>query len=108
MAIPMIGEPGRSTFNRSFFNIRLDQLIKTAGGTEETIRITMFLSDGLRLGLCHIEELSDDYMVVRGHQDEPGCDLSLHVIPYGLIYRLEIDPAGSHEPKMGFKKREST
>lgn len=102
MAIPLFGQTSGGPFNRTYFNVRLPELVRESGAPD-TAKVTLYLSDGLRLGLCHIEELSDDYLVVRGYRDEPGCDLSVHVIPYGLIYRMEIDPTGGSEPRMGFR-----
>lgn len=104
MSIPLLGEPGRTTFNRSFFNVRLNELVEKAGASPKT-RVTLFLSDGLQLGLCHIEEMSDEYLVVRGYRDEPGCALTVHVIPYALIYRMEIDPTGADDERVGFTAR---
>lgn len=107
MVIPLLGDSGRSTFNRSFFNVRLDELVRKAGSNEHA-RVTLFLSDGLRIELCHIDELADEYMVVRAHAgDAPECDLDMHVIPYPLIYRISIDPNGPDEPRMGFHFRKA-
>ena len=102
MNIPILGQSGNTIFGRTFFNVRLRELIEKAGNPENT-RVEILLTDGARLGLCHIEELGSEYMTVRCYGEVEGCDLSLHLIPYHLIYRMEIDPTGGAEPRMGFQ-----
>ncbi len=104
MPVYLLGEGSASVpFNRTFFNVTLGDLLKTAGGSE-SVRFTLYLTDGMRLAVCKIEELADPYMIVRGYSGEDeACDTTLHVVPYGLIYRMEIDPKGMEEStRLGF------
>ena len=99
----LLGE-GKSgpPFSRTFFNVTLGDLLARAGGAA-TPRLSLFLTDGLRLEVCRIEELEEAYMVVRGYSDDPEkCDPMVHVIPYGLIYRLEIAPKDTEDARVGF------
>jgi hypothetical protein len=49
-------------------------------------------------------DLSDAYMVVRGyHGATDACDLSLTILPYGLIYRLDLGPKGDSSTRVGFR-----
>lgn len=105
MPVYLLGEGSAAAapFSRTFFNVTLGDLLKRAGGSS-SVRFTLYLTDGMRLAVCKIEQLTDPYMIVRGYAgEEDVCDTSLHVIPYGLIYRMEIDPKGVEESgKLGF------
>ncbi len=100
----LLGEGNKAgpPFSRTFFNVTLGDLLKRSGGAE-TVRLGLYLTDGLRLEVCQIDSLEEQYMVVRGTaKDEEGCDLTVHVIPYGLIYRLEIVPKNVGDTHVGF------
>ena len=50
-----------------------------------------------------IEQLSDAYLSARAYQGEgESCELSLQLIPYGLIYRIEIAPKNEGSDRVGF------
>lgn len=93
MSVQLIG--GSLTdapFNRTFFNITLGELLDQAG-KDKSHRLTLFLSDATQLEVCTIEKLSDEYLSLRAYQGaDESCELSLHLIPYVLIYRIEIAP----------------
>ncbi len=106
MSIYLLGEgTGGVPFNRTFFNVTLGELLGLAGPSDQK-RLRAFLTDGMVLDVCKIEELRDQYMTVRGFRKEgregDACDVTIHVIPYGLIYRLEILPRGDEDAEIGF------
>lgn len=102
MSVLLIGQEGGPPFNRTFFNVTLVELLERSG-TKESLRLTLFLTDGATLDLCKIEEMKEQYLVLRGYKgDEDLCDLTLHLVPYGLIYRLELAPKESDDRRVGF------
>ncbi len=99
---PYVIGAGGPPFGRTFFNVSLPDLLEEGGKGKEH-RLTLFLGDGSQLEVCEIAELSDAYLVVRGYRErEDACDLSLSLIPYGLIYRIEIGPKEPTNARMGF------
>ena len=102
---------GDTPFGRTFFNVSLPELMDRAG-KEKDHRLTLFLGDGNHLEVCAIEELADHYLVVRGYRGgDDACDLMLDLIPYGLIYRIEISPKTESNSRLGFhwaKPRQTT
>lgn len=101
----MIGQSG-VPFGRAFFNATLDPLL-TEMGSGKPLRVTLHLTDGLTLDLCQIDELADDFLVVRAMKTEEAadgaaCDVSMHLIPYGLIYRVELAPRPDADKRVGF------
>jgi hypothetical protein len=103
MAITLIGGPGDVPFNRTFFNVTLGEMVDP-NGKEKPVKLTLFLSDGTTLDVCMIEHLSDQYLSVRayrGHSD--SCELAVQLIPYGLIYRIEIAPKDEESSRVGFQ-----
>ncbi len=105
MAIYLIGDQGGGgpPFNRNFFNLTLGDLLSKAGKTDSQ-KLDLFLTDGSTLEVCQIDELAETYMVVRAYnKDETQCDLMVNVIPYGLIYRIQIVPKGAEEERVGFR-----
>lgn len=102
MAITLIGGPGDVPFNRTFFNVTLGELTDP-NGKEKPVKLTLFLSDGTTLDVCSIEELSDQYLSVRAYQGATdSCEVSVQLIPYGLIYRIQIAPKNEQNSRMGF------
>src|SRR5579863_474012 len=93
MVIQLIGgSTGDIPFNRTFFNVTLGELIEQ-NGKEKPVKLTLYLSDGTSLDVCMIDELSDNYLAVRAYQGESEtCELAVQLIPYGLIYRIEVAP----------------
>src|SRR5258707_15366655 len=93
MVIQLIGSTsGDIPFNRTFFNVTLGEMIDQTG-KEKPVKLTLFLSDGSTLDVCMIDELSELYLAVRAYQGQSdACELSVQLIPYGLIYRIEIAP----------------
>ncbi len=90
MAVQLIGGGGvDAPFNRTFFNVTLGDLVEPT--KEQAHKLTLYLVDGTTLDVCRIEEMSDTYLALRAYQGSTAsCETSLHLIPYGTIYRLEI------------------
>jgi len=105
MAIQLIGgSAGDVPFNRTFFNVTLGDLIENSGkDKEKAVRLSIFLSDGTTLDVSVIDELSDSYLALRAYQgDTDQVDPSVHLIPYGLIYRIEVSPKDEQNSRVGF------
>src|SRR5258706_5158596 len=103
MVIQLIGSTsGDIPFNRTFFNVTLGEMI-SQNGKEKPVKLTLFLSDGTTLDVCVIDELGDQYLSARAYQGESeNCELSVQLIPYGLIYRIEIAPKTEDNGRVGF------
>ena len=103
MAIQLIGgSAGDVPFNRTFFNVTLGEMVEQSG-KEKAVRLTLFLSDGTQLDVSVIDELSDSYLALRAYQgDTDQIDPSVHLIPYGLIYRIEVSPKEEPNSRVGF------
>lgn len=94
-----VGEP---PFNRTFFNVTLGDLVERAGSAKEK-RLTLFLTDGSTLDVCGIDELTDQYVALRSYANgDDACDVAVQLIPYALIYRVEITPRGGDSNRLGF------
>jgi hypothetical protein len=104
MAIQLIGgTSGDVPFNRTFFNVTLGEMV-AQNGKEKPVKLTLFLSDGSTLDVCMIDQLSDQYLAVRAYQGQTdSCELSVQLIPYGLIYRIEIAPKSEESSRVGFQ-----
>src|SRR5689334_19422269 len=103
MAITLIGGPGDVPFNRTFFNVALGEMADPKG-KDKPVKLTLFLSDGSTLDVCAIEELSEQYLSVRAYQGQTdSCEVSVQLIPYGLIYRIQIAPKSEESSRMGFQ-----
>ena len=104
MAIQLIGgSNGDVPFNRTFFNVTLGERIGQ-NGKEKPVKLTLFLSDGTTLDVCLIDELSEDYLAVRAYQGQSdSCEVTVQLIPYGLIYRIEISPKSQESSRVGFQ-----
>ncbi len=95
--------PG-SPFNRTFFNVTLGDLIEK-DGKKPGRRLLLYLADGSMLEVEEIEELEDAYLtlrVVKG-SDEEGTEPSTHLLPYTLIYRIELSPTRRETGHVGFQ-----
>jgi hypothetical protein len=104
MSIHFIGESSATAppFDSLFFKSSFDQIVERAGKGPQ--KLTLFLSDGSTFDVCDIVELSDSYMVLRGYAEEgDACEMALTVLPYGLIYRLELGPKENSGTRVGFK-----
>lgn len=104
MVIHFIGESSAAAppFDALFFKSAFDQILDRAG--KGAHKLTMYLSDGSTFDVCDVVELSDTYIVVRGYHDTTdACDLSLTILPYGLIYRLDLGPKGDNSTRVGFR-----
>ena len=79
-----------SPFNRTFFNVTLGDILgEDATGRER--KLTLFLVDGMRLDVRSIDDLSEQYLTVQAYRgEETGDDPGVHLIPYTLIYRIEL------------------
>ena len=104
MTIQLIGSNSSDVpFNRTFFNVTLGEMIDH-NGKEKPVKLTLFLSDGSTLDVCVIDELSDQYLAVRAYQGQSdSCELGVQLIPYGLIYRIEIAPKSEESSRVGFQ-----
>lgn len=104
MPIHLIGESG-IPFDRSFFNTALESLLGE-DALDGAKKLSLFLTDGSTLDLCNIDQLAPQYMIVRGYgAEEDACEASLHLIPYGLIYRVEVAAKPSDDTRVGFSIR---
>jgi hypothetical protein len=90
MAVQLIGGGGSDApVNRTFFNVTLGDLLEPT--KDRAQKLTLYLVDGTTLDVCRIEELTDAYLILRAYQgSSESCETSVHLIPYGTIYRLEI------------------
>ena len=104
MAIQLIGgTSGDVPFNRTFFNVTLGEMIDQ-NGKEKSVKLTLYLSDGTTLDVCMIDQLADLYLAVRAYQGQSDtCEMSVQLIPYGLIYRIEIAPKAEESSRVGFQ-----
>jgi hypothetical protein len=105
MPIYMIGERGRQgpPFDRTFFNATIGEILKEAG-TEAACRLHLYLTDGMTLEVCEIIELTEPYMVLRAYRAdvEQEDDAGVHVLPYGVIYRMQIRTKHEDDSRVGF------
>jgi hypothetical protein len=103
MSIQLIGgTAGDVPFNRTFFNVTLADMI-SGNGKDKAVKLTLYLSDGTTLDVCSIDELTDGYVAARAYQKgNDSCDVSVQLIPYGLIYRIEISPKVDNTDRVGF------
>src|SRR6185436_9153242 len=108
MTVQLIGEvPGDAPFNRTFFNVTLGAMVEQ-NGKDKPVKLTLFLSDGTTLDVCVIDELTANYLVVRAYQgDSEACEVGIQLIPYGLIYRIEISPKNEQSSRVGFEWKTS-
>ncbi|HEX7901865.1 MAG TPA: hypothetical protein VF950_29170 [Planctomycetota bacterium] len=94
------GGAGDPPFNRTFFNVTLGDLIERQKGEN---RLTLFLTDGSTLDVCSIDELTEQYVALRSYANgEDACSVSVQLVPYALIYRVEITPRGENANRVGF------
>jgi hypothetical protein len=104
MPVQLIGgSVGDAPFNRTFFNVTLGDLVEPT--KEQAQKLTLYLVDGTTLDVCRIEQLTDTYLALRAYQsNSDACETTLHLIPYGTIYRLEISlhAADRHGTRLGF------
>ena len=103
MSIQLIGgTAGDVPFNRTFFNVTLGDMV-SENGKEKAVKLTLYLSDGSTLDVCSIDELNDGYVAARAYQGaSDSCEVSIQLIPYGLIYRIEISPKIENNDRVGF------
>ncbi|HXX93289.1 MAG TPA: hypothetical protein VEN81_06620 [Planctomycetota bacterium] len=106
MPVYMFGGGGgpQAPFNRTFFNVTLGDILQRAP-KEKTYKLHLYLVDGITLDVCAIDEMTDDYLTVRAYTgEEEGCDLTVNLIPYTLIYRIEFAPKESENSnRLGFR-----
>ena len=106
MTIHLIGDGAGRTgvFDRSFFNTALGDVINQCN-REHGQKLTLFLLDGSTLDVCMIKELSENYMLLNAFQDDKEASTTvLNVIPYNLIYRVQITSTKSDETeRVGFR-----
>lgn len=103
MAVQLIGGGGADApFNRTFFNVTLGDLVEPI--KDRAQRLTLYLVDGTTLDVCRIEAMEDGYLSLRAYKaGTDACDTTLHLIPYGTIYRLEIAQHGEDDgARVGF------
>lgn len=104
MAVQLIGgSTGDMPFNRTFFNVTLTDLVEPA--KDQAQKLTLYLVDGSTMDVCRIEEMADAYLALRAYRTgSDACDTTLHLIPYGTIYRIEISQQGREDEgsRLGF------
>ncbi len=106
MPIHLIGESAGHAppFNRGFFSSTIGDII---GKSSQNVpqKLTLFLTDGSTLDLCNIEGMSDEYMIARVfHGHGKACGTIVNIIPFALIYRVQLTPVGHEEAdRAGFK-----
>ncbi|MBI2933336.1 MAG: hypothetical protein HYY16_16955 [Planctomycetes bacterium] len=104
MAIHLLGPSGAGDppFSRTFFNTTLGELVSRDPKVRSR-RVTLYLVDGATMDVCSIDSLSDAYLTLRVYnKDGDACSTSLHLIPYGVIYRIEVALSEESEP-VGFR-----
>ena len=105
MGVYMVGSgSSQAPFSRTFFNVTLGDILQRSP-KDKHARLLLYLADGATLDVCAIDELADDYLVVRAYgANEAACELSINLIPYTLIYRLEIAPKEDETSgRLGFR-----
>ncbi len=104
MPIVLLGETGGGVpFGRTFFNSSFDPLVHKMG-KDSARRLVLYLSDGTTFEVAHIDELAEHYMVVRGYKgDVETNEQSVSLLPYGLIYRIELGTKAESATRVGFK-----
>lgn len=106
MPIHLIGESAGHAppFNRTFFSSTIGDII---GKNSQSVpqKLTLFLTDGVTLDLCNIEGMNDEYMIVRAfHGSGKSCGTEIDIIPFSLVYRVQLTPVGHEEAeRAGFK-----
>lgn len=104
MAVQLIGGTGMDVpFNRTFFNVTLADLVEPS--KDSAHKLTLYLVDGTTMDVCRIEEMADHYLALRAYRAaSDACDTTLHLIPYGTIYRIEISDHKSENDgvRLGF------
>ena len=99
--VHLIGGSTPVPFSRVFFNVTLGELLERNGADPH--KLMLYLTDGSTLEVCQIEQMADDYLAVRAyHPDLSACETTLSLIPYSLIYRIEISPKDTSNARMGF------
>src|SRR5688572_7650115 len=104
MSIHFIGENSTASppFDSLFFKSSFDAIVERSGKSAQ--KLSLYLSDGSTFDVCELVDLSDPYMVVRGyHGATDACDMSVSIIPYGLIYRLDLGPKADNSTRVGFR-----
>jgi hypothetical protein len=105
MGVYMVGSGGaQAPFNRTFFNVTLGDILQRAP-KEKNTKLLLFLADGSTLDVCAIDELADDYLALRAYRaEEAACDITINLVPYTLIYRIEIAPKeDENSTRLGFR-----
>lgn len=93
---------GEAPFNRTFFNVTLGDIL-SHNGKEKEHRLTLYLTDGVTLDVCSIQDLADAHVSLKAFRaGEESCETTTHLIPYPLIYRIEIAPKTEKNDRVGF------
>ena len=85
------GAMPNAPFSRTFFNVTLGDVLERDGQDQEK-KLMLYLVDGSTLEVHQIEEMSEQYLTLRAFRGSNRVSLSVHLIPYNLIYRIEIGP----------------
>jgi hypothetical protein len=98
------GSPPQGPFNRTFFNVTLGDVFERSS-SEKGTKLLLYLGDGTTLDVCAIDEITDDYLTVRSYREEGDTgDLAVNLIPYTLIYRIELTPKDADSSaRLGFR-----
>lgn len=101
MPVYLIGEgAGGVPFNRVFFNATLGSILERIGKSQ-SVKLTLYFVDGTTLEATEFQELADSFMVVKGFAGGGEENQTVNVVPYGLIYRIQLAPRESHD-RIGF------
>jgi hypothetical protein len=113
MPVQLIGgSAGDVPFNRTFFNVTLADLVEPT--KDRAQKLTLYLVDGTTMDVCRIEDMADGYLALRAYRTgSDACETTMHLIPYGTIYRIEIShhEAEDEGSRLGFswpERRKST
>ena len=104
MGVYMVGSgSAQAPFSRTFFNVTLGDILQRAPKGKAT-KLLLFLADGSTLDVCAIDDLADDYIAVRAYKaEDQACDVGVNLIPYSLIYRIELSPKDNeNSTRLGF------
>lgn len=116
-----------SPFNRTFFNVILNEL-SSRYADKHPVDVMFLLADETMLHVCHVEDLTEDYLVVASAPEgktvckmhlEPGrgldqaedcckenrCQMNWDILPYALIRRIQFSRLGAGDVRLGFHKR---
>ena len=94
-----------TAFDARFYqNVLPDRVTKTCESNPQQVpAVTLCLSDGSRLDMCHVVSLDDTWLLVACFRDAATCDdMDLVFLPYGLVARVTVSLHHPQTRKLGF------